>query len=46
MFVGSWTYTDDVLECIHGYMLLPRLELQAEGAFCPEEGIGRVVLKK
>ena len=27
-------------------MVLPRLELQAKGAFCPEEVIGRVVLKK
>ena len=27
-------------------MVLPRLGLQAKGAFCPEEVIGRVVLKK
>ena len=38
--------TDDVLKCVHGYMVLPRLGLQAKGAFCPEEVIGRVVLKK
>ena len=46
VFVGSWMCTDDVLKCVHGYMVLPRLELQAKGAFCPEEVIGRVVLKK
>ena len=38
--------TDDVLWCVHGYMVLPRLGLQAKGAFCPEEVIGGVVLKK
>ena len=27
-------------------MVLPRLGLQAKGAFCPEEVIGGVVLKK
>ena len=27
-------------------MVLPRLGLQAKGAFCPEEVIGRVVLKR
>ena len=27
-------------------MVLPRLGLQAKGAFCPEEVVGRVVLKR